>query len=139
MVTSLVLDVSTTMSFLLKDEFSPYAMRALGSLRTAPSVFVPTHFWMEVSNALLMAERRNRASLGEISHAFDLAFGLPVTTDKETAQRCRVEILALARQFKLTIYDAAYLELAIRSQSTLATVDKALVRAATTAGVALLS
>ena len=127
------------MSFLLKDEFSPYALRALAALRNVSSVFVPSHFWVEISNALLMAERRNRASMAEISHAFHLAFGLPVVTDRETAQRCPVEILALARQYKLTVYDAAYLELAVRNQSALATVDKALVRAGKESGVTIFS
>jgi predicted nucleic acid-binding protein len=139
MVTSLVLDVSSTISFLIKDEFSPYAMRALGASRAASSVVVPTHFWIEVSNALLMAERRNRASPAEISHAFHLVFGLHVSTDGETARRCQFETLSLARQYNLTIYDAAYLELAMRRGATLATVDKDLVRAAGAAGVKLLS
>jgi predicted nucleic acid-binding protein len=139
MVTSLVLDVSTTLSFLLKDEFSPYAVRAIENLRTASSVFVPGHFWLEVSNALLMAERRNRASSAEISRAFQLVFGLRVSTDDETARRCQFDTLGLARQYKLTVYDAAYLELAMRRRSTLATVDKALARAAVAAGVDLLA
>lgn len=139
MVTSLVLDVSTTISFLLKDEFSPYAMRALATLRTATFVVVPAHFWIEVSNALLMAERRNRASSAEIARAFHLVFGLHVSTDDETARRCQFGTLSLARQYKLTMYDAAYLELAMRHGATLATIDKDLVRAAGAASVKLLS
>lgn len=55
---------------------------------------------------------------------------LPITTDTETAPRAFREVMTLARSQKLTTYDAAYLELAIRRGVPLATRDKALVRAA---------
>jgi predicted nucleic acid-binding protein len=135
----MVVDASTAISFLLKDEVSSYALKALASSRTASSVYVPIHFWLEISNGLLMAERRNRAPWSEISETFKFAFSLPYTTDEETAKRCQSESLSLARQFKLTIYDAAYLELALRRRLTLATVDKALSRAANAVGVDLLT
>ena len=135
----MVVDASTAISFLLKDEASSYALKAVASLRTASSVYVPSHFWLEISNGLLMAERRNRAPWSEISETIRFAFSLPYITDEETASRCQDESLSLARQFKLTIYDAAYLELALRRRLKLATVDKALGRAANAIGVDLLT
>jgi predicted nucleic acid-binding protein len=138
-MTSMVVDASTAISFLLKDELSSYALKAVASLRVAPSVYVPSHFWLEISNGLLMAERRKRASWSEISETIRFAFGLPYMTDEETARRCKGESFHLARQFKLTIYDAAYLELALRRRLTLATVDKALARAAKASGVRILT
>ena len=135
----MVVDASTAISFLLKDEVSSYALKAVASLRTASSVYVPSHFWLEISNGLLMAERRNRAPRSDISESIRFAFSLPYITDEQTATRCQAETLSLARQFKLTIYDAAYLELALRRRLTLATVDKALGRAANTVGVDLLT
>jgi predicted nucleic acid-binding protein len=62
-----------------------------------------------------------------------------VVTDDETGARCAAETIALARQYDLTIYDAAYLELAIRRQTVLGTADRALARAAKAAGVGLLA
>jgi predicted nucleic acid-binding protein len=135
----MVVDASTAISFLLKDEVSPYSLKAVASLRKAASVYVPSHFWLEMSNGLLMAERRNRAPWSEILELIDMAFGLPYVTDEETARRCQSDTLSLARQYKLTIYDAAYLELALRRRLLLATVDKALAKAARTVGVEVLS
>jgi predicted nucleic acid-binding protein len=136
-VKALVLDGSFALSVLLQDEFSAAALRALSVVRTIPaeSRFVPSHFWIEVTNALLMAERRKRVSQADMAQSLQLAFALPVVTDDETSHRCPKDTLALAREFRLTIYDAAYLELAIRRGAGLATLDKALARAAAAAGV----
>ncbi len=134
---AVVFDGSFIISVLLEDEFSESAMKAFKALRAEPglSLLVPVHFWIEISNALLMAERRKRTSLAEVEQSLELAFALPLSTDAETNLRCRRETLALAREFGLTAYDAAYLELAIRCHAGLASTDKALVRAARTAGV----
>jgi predicted nucleic acid-binding protein len=136
-VTPLVLDVSVTVSFLLQDELSSAAMHGLAAIQESSvgSVFVPGHFWLEVTNALLVAERRQRASRAETTEALRIAFDLPLTTDDETNQRCPDESIFLAREHSLTVYDAAYLELALRRRADLATVDKALARAAKSAGV----
>jgi len=85
-----------------------------------------------------MAERRKRFSQAEVSEAMHFIQTLPVITDEQTALRCAGDTMSLARQYALTIYDAAYLELAIRRHSGLATIDKALARAAAAAGVELL-
>jgi predicted nucleic acid-binding protein len=84
-----------------------------------------------------MAERRKRASQAEITEALSLVAALPVVTDDQTAQRAFSDTVALARQYGLTIYDAAYLELAMRRGASLATTDGALSKAAKAAGVAL--
>ncbi len=138
-MSALVLDSSVAISLLLKDEYSSMAVRAVAPIRGLESRFVPGHFWIEISNALLMAERRGRASRAEITVALRNAFALPVITDDETTQRCEDTTIGLAREHSLTMYDAAYLELAIRRQSAFATIDKALVRAAAKVGVPLLT
>jgi predicted nucleic acid-binding protein len=137
----LVLDGSVTMSFLLRDEYSPSAMRFLAAIQeaSAESVFVPVHFWIEVTNGLMMAERRHRASQAETTEALQIAFSLPVTTDGETIERCPGDSISLAREHGLTLYDAAYLELAIRRHAKLATVDKALARAARSVGIQVIA
>lgn len=103
-----------------------------------PSTYVPSHWQLEIANGILMAERRNRISRTEAAEAFDIARTLPVITDDLTVARSGRETAALARQYGLTIYDAAYLELAMRQGSGLATLDKALSKAAASAGVTLL-
>jgi predicted nucleic acid-binding protein len=140
-VKALVLDVSSTLAFLLKDEFSTAAIHVLtGFVRGSEKyLLVPGHFWIELTNGLLMAERRSRASRKEIAEALDFIFALSINTDDETNRRCSSESLSLAREHDLTLYDAAYLELAIRRQADLATLDKALVRAAKSVGIQVIA
>jgi predicted nucleic acid-binding protein len=92
---------------------------------------------VEVANGLIMAERRQRASQADITEALNLVAALPVEIDGETARRAVSDTAALARQYRLTIYDAAYLELAMRRRAALATSDNALIMAAKQAGVAI--
>ena len=60
---------------------------------------------------------------------------LPISVDSQTSQRGLREIFVLAAEYQLSSYDAAYLELAMRAAVPLATVDKALLKAASKAGV----
>ncbi len=122
----------------LADEYSARAMRALNLIEGVHPRFVPGHFWVEVTNALLVAERRRRASRTEITEAIRGIYSLPLITDDETRLRCADTALSLAREHGLTMYDAAYLELASRRSATLATIDKALTRAARKIGVAVI-
>jgi predicted nucleic acid-binding protein len=84
-----------------------------------------------------MAERRKRASQADITEALNLVAALPVIEDDQTARRVGSDATALARQYGLTIYDACYLELAMRRGAALATSDHALAKAAKAAGVAI--
>ena len=135
----LVIDASTTLGFLLKDEKSNSSMKALKAMEQSDRTYVPAHWWLETANGLLMAERRRRVSQAEIAEALQFLRDLPLITDDETAQRSGSETMALARQYALTSYDAAYLELAIRRKATVATTDRALAKAATAAGVMVLA
>jgi predicted nucleic acid-binding protein len=136
-VTAVVLDGSFVLSVVLEDEISESILHAIKTIRAMPtgSQYVPGHFWIEITNAMLMAERRKRISKEEMERSLDAAFAFPVLTDDETNLRCPRDTVRLAREFALTVYDAAYLELAIRHSAGLATVDKALARAARAAGV----
>jgi predicted nucleic acid-binding protein len=95
---------------------------------------VPSLWWFEIRNAFLVNERRSRLQAEETTeHLRDLA-RTPVVLDAipdETA------IMALARRHRLTVYDAAYLELALREQLDLATLDASLADAARREGVAV--
>ena len=132
---ALVMDASTALGFLMSDEQAPRAFRALDALERGVPTFVPSHWALEVANGLLVAERRKRLSRADVAEAADVLGQLPIETDTETGRRAIGETTALARQYGLTVYDAAYLELALRHRAALATSDAALARAARRAGL----
>jgi predicted nucleic acid-binding protein len=85
-----------------------------------------------------MAERRKRATQADVTEALHVVLSLPIEIDRDTTRYVAGETAGLARQYALTIYDAAYLELAMRRGAALATSDAELARAAKKAGVAVL-
>lgn len=129
-----VLDCSVTASWLFKDEANAAADKLARELETGRA-YVPELWHLEVANVLLQGERRGRISRDDISAKLSLLEGLPIEIDAETSSRALKQILSLARRYGLTTYDAAYLELAIRLDLPLATLDKALIRAAADVGV----
>lgn len=135
---ALVLDGSAALGFLMSDEQAPGALAALDALDGGVPAFVPAHWRLEVANGLLMAERRRRITQADASEALQALFELPIEIDGETARHLAGQTTGLARQYGLSVYDAAYLELAMRLGATLATGDAALAKAARSAGVALL-
>lgn len=133
---SLVLDGSAALGLLLPDERQSPSSRHLRSLLEAePVLYVPAHWWVELANGLIMAERRKRVSLAAGMEMLTLIQAFGVTTDDAPPAQTTAATAALARQQGLTAYDAAYLELAIRRGAALATQDKELLRAAEACGV----
>ena len=131
---SLVLDASVVVAWLLADEDEPSASVVLTRLE-AEVALVPDVWHVEVRNALLVAERRRRVRPGEVDDCLRRVRELAVRTDKEPDIDAA---FALARTHRLSVYDALYLDLALRAEAPLATLDKALARAADAAGVALI-
>lgn len=134
---SLVLDSSATLAWIY-DEETTDAIRALFDRVADAGAVVPALWRMEVANSLTIAVRRDRID-AEFRRAAlaDLAL-LDISTDQHTDGRAWSETLHLADRFRLTVYDAAYLELAQRQQLPLATLDQELRAAARAAGTALL-
>jgi predicted nucleic acid-binding protein len=131
-----VLDTSVAVSWFFEDESGEYTTDVLESL-TEQEAVVPSLWSLEVANVLLVAERRKRCSEAEATRFIELLESLPITTDNDTAHRALNHIYQLAREYSLTSYDAAYLELAMRLGLPLATMDRQLAEAATKAGVAI--
>ena len=103
------------------DEVHPRAVLARERLRTDEAV-VPSLWWFELRNALVIGERRERLTEGDTAIFLRSIGSLAVTVDRvpdETA------VLTLARRYRLTVYDAAYLELALRETLPPATLDGA--------------
>lgn len=135
-VPAFVLDNSIVMAWSFADETSAYADAVLDSLAASRTI-VPVLWPLEVANALLMGERRKRSTEAETIRWVGILKRLPIVIDDETNTRAWSDTIALARGHKLSAYDAAYLELAIRRRLPLATLDALLKAAATAIGVSL--
>ena len=136
-----VLDASVTMRWLTKDGSAAdlvYANYILDQfLDPTMRIHVPSHWPLEITNVMLRSERLgviDKAASENFLNTVQLA---PVVIDLATAENAFNDTLTLARSHRLTPYDAAYLELAMRLSVPLATLDKDLRRAAEQAGVAL--
>ena len=133
---TLVIDCSLTMAWYFKDEATPYTNAVRASLATERAV-VPALWPLEVANVLLMGERRKRSNQTRATKWLRYLSALPIAVDGETPFRAFDPILNLARTHKLTSYDAAYLELAVRRGLPLATLDSDLEKAAQAVGVTI--
>jgi predicted nucleic acid-binding protein len=131
-----VLDCSVALAWCFLDEHAPYPQSVLNSLATTAAA-VPSLWFLEVANALLVGERRGRCTAADVATWLGFLGALPVHTDPETTARAWSDTLHLARTYNLSVYDAAYLELAIRRGLPLASLDGKLNNAATAAGVPL--
>ena len=130
----LVIDASIALAWCFEDEATA-ATDALVLRVRGEGAVVPAHWPLEVLNALLAAERRGRIKRAEASAHVRTIEDLGVDVDEETVRRASHATLALARAERLSLYDAAYLELALRRGFPLATLDKALAKAARRSGV----
>ena len=129
-----MVDASVAMAWGFPDEGSEYAAAVLLRLERE-TMLVPALFALEVANALVMGERRKRLRQAEIQRFVELLEGLSKVQDVQPRSVMMNAALAIAREHGLSAYDAAYLELAIRTDAPLATLDKALRAAARKAGV----
>lgn len=133
-VEEFVLDGSVALAWCFPDEKAPYPQAVLDSLAEARAV-VPSLWHLEVGNSLLMGERRKRSSQADTAHWLGFLAPLPISVDEETPTRAWSDVLSLARAQNLSVYDAAYLELALRLGLPLATLERPLKAAAKAVGV----
>jgi predicted nucleic acid-binding protein len=124
-----VLDCSVTMAWCFEDESSDCTDSILENFHKATAL-VPTIWSLEVANVLLLAKKNKRITEIQAASFIDALSVLPIVVDQSTTSRAMHSIFVLAGQSDLTIYDAAYLELAIREKIPLLTLDKGLIKAA---------
>ena len=129
-----VLDVSITASWAFSDEANPHAFAILNRL-DQDTALVPALWWFEIRNVLLVNERRKRIAESTTAEFLRKLAQLPIEVESLPHESA---LLRLARVHSLTVYDAAYLELALRQGVPLATEDAGLVRAAKAEAVSLL-
>jgi predicted nucleic acid-binding protein len=131
-----VLDGSVTIAWSFEDESSEYADGVFDSLSDSVAV-VPAIWALEVTNALLMGERRSRSTQMQTEETIAVLEILPITVDDSGPGLAFREVLGVARAQNLSSYDAAYLELSVRRGLPLATIDTRLRNAAAMVGVPL--
>ena len=133
-MTSVVVDASTALAWCFPDETSDYADGVLVSLERK-TILVPVVWGLEIANAVLAGERKKRLNQPEIQRFITLLESLSLVQDVQPVGQHVSNVLPLARQYSLSAYDAAYLELSIRHGAPLATLDGKLQKAAQKAGV----
>ena len=106
-----------TLSWAFATEATPLSLRVLDCLQTSHAV-TPALWPFEVTNALVEAERRGRISPTQQAEFLERLRLLPITVEHRPAVWLGQQIFPLARAHRLTAYDAAYLELAIREGPT---------------------
>jgi predicted nucleic acid-binding protein len=131
-----VLDASVGVVWHLEDESSEYSERILQRL-LVDDALVPGIWPMELANVLLVAERRGRLLRDKVTTALELSRTLPIMVREAPVDLVFDAIIKLARSESLSVYDAAYLELAMRENLPLATLDDDLRAAADRLGVPL--
>ena len=134
---TLVIDASVTLAWIFADERTPQTTAIEEGVRTDGAV-VPSLWALEVANILLQAEKRGRIGSADAAARLELLRALPIFVDSLSLDVAWRAVAPLARAEKLTAYDAAYLELAIRRGLPLATLDRELRIAAKRRGVVAL-
>ena len=127
-----VVDSSVSAAWFLPDEATPFTEAALQATATT-EVWVPALWLLETDNLLLSAQRRRRIGDAKRRELVAAVGALRLSVDREPVPI--VELDAIAAHFRLSAYDAAYLELALRRALPLATLDGALLAAMPDAGV----
>jgi predicted nucleic acid-binding protein len=129
-----VLDASVAVCWGFDNEQHPTAATALEQLLT-DTAMVPSLWWFETRNTILINERRGRLTEAQSAVFFRMVARLTIKIDQSPDH---ARVVHLVRHHRLTAYDAAYLDLARREMLPLATLDKDLIRAARAEGVALI-
>jgi predicted nucleic acid-binding protein len=125
-----IVDASFALAWVLKDEATAATDKVLDSLGRGSKAFVPALWHWEIANALLSVEWRKRATKAEVGRHMTLLQSYPIEIDEAAVNRAWTATHLLAQQYRLTSYDAAYLELAIRRGLPLASLDADLQAAA---------
>ena len=138
MISRNVLNASLALSWCFNEESAPATERILRSFIDGSTACVP-YLWMwEINNTLCLAERSNRLTKSERLEKINLLLNLRIDFDETAHQQCAGSTTHIALEHRLSVYDGAYMEMAIRLTLPLGSLDKELRAAARCAGVLLL-
>lgn len=136
-MSALVIDSSVALAWCFVDERNE-RLAAIEQKVTDSGAVVPGHWHLEMANILVMAVRRGRITEQQRDVYLQALSSLPIEIDGETSARAWNDTVQLAEAHRLTVYDAAYLELAVRRRIPLATLDSDLGKAAASEGLTVL-
>jgi len=123
-VNGIVVDASITLSWCFPDEQTPLSIGVLDRLKAGEQVLVPAFWSVEVLNSLLIGEKRGRISRSQTQAFLEDLRALRPTVDRISLEHVWGTVQKICRAHGLTPYDALYVELAMRSQCPLATLDQ---------------
>lgn len=126
-----VIDASVALAWCFPEEEGSSAADAVAMQIIREQGIVPALFWYEIRNVLIRSERDKRIDRAGTEHFLKLLDEFHFVVDQGHDEAAT---LALARHYGLTVYDAAYLETAMRRQAGLATLDAELAKAAASEG-----
>ena len=132
-----VIDASIVLNWCFPDEDNALTQHVADKFKAGDTALAPSFWPHEVLNALLAGEKRKRISSGLIQNFLQDLQMLPVELDYSHSRNVFENIEPLAHRHELTAYDAAYLELALRNNLPLASLDEDLVRACKKSGAVL--
>lgn len=131
-----VIDASITAAWCFEDEQTEYARQLLKRSKDL-KLYAPTIWSLEMANVLVVNERKKRITSADTVRFIKLLNELGIQVDRPPVMQPFDAMLPLARTYNLSVYDAAYLELALREGIPLATLDNRLQQAAVIAGVTI--
>jgi len=134
-----VLDASVAMSWLLGDGVATargYAMGVLEAMKSEDNrAIVPVVWNLEVANVIAKAEQNGLLVEAQSEAFLEMLAGLDIDVDSDTVATALSDTLQIARRYRLSAYDASYMELSLRAGIPLATLDQDLNKAARRAGI----
>ncbi|HEV3219704.1 MAG TPA: type II toxin-antitoxin system VapC family toxin [Candidatus Acidoferrales bacterium] len=130
-------DASATLAWCFEDETSDWTEALLAKFKSGDTAVVPQHWPAEVANTFLVGIRRGRVTKDKAARFLQDLLTLPIRIDFAGRENVFDQVFPFAAKYGLTVYDAAYLELAYRERIALATLDDDLKKAARAAGVSL--
>ena len=132
-----VVDASVALCWYFEDQKTAYTEAVFECLARGDEALVPAIWPLEVVNSLVVGVRHHGISAAQLETFVRDLRDLPVEVDFQGVERAYSSIVRLSRQYQLSSYDAAYLDLALVEGLPLATLDKNLLAAAKRAGVEL--
>lgn len=134
-----VLDASVTLTWLLRDAGDrdhAYSFAVLANQRASNGSWtVPVTWGLEIANVVARSEAQGLVTEAQSSAFLELLQALNIETDTQSVMQALTGTLQLARRYRLSSYDASYLELALRLNLPIATLDTDLLKAARQCGV----
>ena len=130
-----VIDSSVGFAWVHPNQATPETDKLLEEVEAGATVVIPALWFVEMANSLLVLQRRKKLTKEERKAALETLSGMNFAVDEEAAKAAFQKTSELAEKYDLTVYDATYLEVALRRNLPLASRDAALISAAKKCGI----